>query len=235
MNLMMNFNNFVKLKDFFKLTDIGAEVVDYSVVDNNLEGVLFVQGKYVLKEKMIEESFNKRIPFSIMFTSNDIEVDDILCESLDTVEIDGRGIDINFDIKVDYEIIDEIPVKTFENVEEVVNLNDVNDTEENIVELVDSQDFLNIEEIKEAETKRMDELLKSTLVYKDDNLPTQEAVARCLKESKSKIKVCYYQTEKELERVSTQNNISLNQLYEENKENDINKYRRVIINDKSSY
>ena len=215
MNLMMNFNNFIKLKDFFRLKDITAEVVDYKMEETSLVGVLFIQGKYLLKEKMIEESFNKKIPFSILFSSSNIEVDDIVCETLDTVEVDGRGVEVSFDILVAYEEVAEIPFVT----------------EENIVEV--STTIEDIELIKEEETKRMDELLKSTLIYKEDNYPTKQEESVERNEATTKIKVCYYQNEKELETLSSKNNISLNHLYETNKENDINKYRRVIINDRT--
>ena len=56
------------------------------------------------------------------------------------------------------------------------------------------------ETLKKEETERIDNLLKSTLSFKDDNLPTEEIVIRGLKDTTTLMKVYYYKNDAELER-----------------------------------
>ena len=86
--------------------------------------------------------------------------------------------------------------------------------------------------LKKEETERIDNLLKSTLSFKDDNLPTEEIVIRGLKETTTLMKVYYYKNDAELERVCDENNMSLDTVFKKNQKFDFNKYHRVIINDK---
>jgi len=88
------------------------------------------------------------------------------------------------------------------------------------------------ETLKKEETERIDNLLKSTLSFKDDNLPTEEIVIRGLKDTTTLMKVYYYKNDAELERVCNENNMSLDTVFKKNQKFDFNKYHRVIINDK---
>lgn len=281
MNLKMNYNSFIKLKDFFKIVDITAEVKDYITKNDMLEGSLEIHGKYQKRDGVTEEYFLETVPFSIVFKNNDYDINDIVCTDIDYVAIDGRGVDVTFDILVDYYEYEEIPVKidgsidqleeanrltmetseeldntSVEQIEEKVNSEAEEKTDETILEStrVDAVDLdtesvseteidaLNmqeedsisnddIEKIKKEETERIDNLLKSTLNFKDDNLPTEEIVIRGVPEGKSKIKVCYYQNDQDLEKVCEKNNISLDKVFKANRNRNIEKYRRVIINE----
>ena len=88
---------------------------------------------------------------------------------------------------------------------------------------------LDFEEIKENETKRIDELLGNTLNYKDDNLPTDEIILRNLHDTVSNIKILYYENEKELDKICQNNNIGLNEVLSKNKKLANSKYKRVML------
>lgn len=288
MKLKMNYNSFIKLKDFFKIVDITAEVKDYITKNDTLEGNLEIHGKYQKRDGITEEYFLENVPFSIVFKNNDYDINDIVCTDIDYVAIDGRGVDVTFDILVDYYEYEEIPVKLdtpieqFEEskrlsvevseewtgtqnkqvvddsnptLEEKINTVSDNDMEdesseairvepidletetisETEIEAINNQeeniDSNDIEKIKKEETDRIDSLLKSTLNFKDDNLPTEEIVIRGIPEEKSKIKVCYYQNDQDLEKVCEKNNISLDKVFKANRNRNIEKYHRVIINE----
>ncbi len=252
MNLKMSYNSFIKLKDFFKIVDITAEVKEYQTKNDTLEGNLEIHGKYQKRDGITEDYFLENVPFSIIFKNSEFEIIDIICTDIDYVAIDGRGVDVTFDILTDYNEVSEIPVNLDENVIPVVRENDVavevssdltptevrevekEEEEQEMVELdAESIDEADFEQIKEEETKRVDTLLKSTLNFKDDNLPTEEIVIRNIPETKSKIKVCYYQDDHELEKVCENNNLSINQVFKENRNRNIEKYRRVIIHESS--
>lgn len=253
MDLKVNHNSFIKLKDFFKLLDISVEVDEYSIRNDLLEGVLVVRGKYLKRDNTTEEYYDEKIPFTIAFATNSFEVDDINCLDLEYVAIDGRGVDVSFDILIKYEDTSveeaiEVPVEVVldreanqneetllaqdvemgkdENIEEVFE--DIEDKEIQTMPLP-NEDF---EELKEEETKRIDNLLKSTLEIKDDNHPTEEVVIRGLKEEKTSISVCYYKSDNELEKLCNNRGVSLDKVFKNNQKYNINQYHRVIINEK---
>lgn len=220
MDLKMNYNSFIKLKDFFKLIDVSAEVDNYDLKDEAIEGMLTLKGKYLKRDNQTSEYFLEKVPFLISIQIDDYEIVDIECVDLEYVSFEGRGIDVSFDILVNYEIIKEVPVITEENVVEAIRIEE---------EKITNEEF---EELKNIETKRVDDLLTATLNFKDDNLPTKEIVIRGLKEPKTSFKICYYQDEKDLEEVCKKNNVSIDTIFKQNQEFEYNKYRRVIINDK---
>ncbi|MCM1259462.1 MAG: hypothetical protein NC182_00770 [Prevotella sp.] len=249
MNLKMNYSSFIKLKDFFELLDIGAEIKDYKTTNDILEGNLEIRGKYLKKDAITDAFFSEIIPFTVVFNDSDYEIMDIACVNLDTVNIEGRGVDVTFDIDVTYDNYQMIPVNLPENTEDMflMEMSDEMRVEEepqdgedkaedkieneNISLETESLSAVEFERLKEEETERLDSLLKSTLNYKDDNYPTEEVVIRGIKEKKDKVRVCYYQNDTELEKLSEKYNISLNTLFKENQSGNINQYRRVIIHE----
>lgn len=223
MDLKMNYNSFIKLKDFFKVIDVSAEVDEYNVKDDVIEGVLSLRGKYLKRDNQTTEYFLEKVPFSITMNNMDFEVEDIDCIDLEYVGFDGRGIDVTFDILVNYSIYEEIPIST--------NATELNFEEEARIDtdVLSEDDY---EELKNNETTRVDELLMATLSFKDDNLPTEEVVIRGLNEPLSSIRVCYYKDDKELEKLCTKNNLSIDSVFKSNQKFEIDKYHRVILNDK---
>ena len=212
MELKMNFNSFIKLKDFFDLIDVSAEVDEFNELDNLIEGKLNIKGKYLKRDNITTEYFSEYIPFSIVISNENYEVEDILCIDVEHVTVESRGFDVSFDILVIYNIFEE-ETRVDEN-------NSLTLDEENIV------DF---EKIKENETKRIDELLYNTLNCKDDNLPTDEIIIRNLKDSISNIKICYYQNDKELDKICQSNNVGLNEILSNNKKYANAKYKRIML------
>ncbi len=212
MELKMNFNSFIKLKDFFDLIDVSAEVDEFNELDNLIEGKLNIKGKYLKRDNITTEFFSEYIPFSIVISNENYEVEDILCIDVEHVNVESRGFDVSFDILVKYNIFEE-ETRVDEN-------NSLTLDEENIV------DF---EKIKENETKRIDELLYNTLNCKDDNLPTDEIIIRNLKDSISNIKICYYQNDKELDKICQSNNVGLNEILSNNKKYANTKYKRIML------
>ena len=101
MNLKMNYNSFIKLKDFSKLLDITAEVTSYNQVNDVLDGKLTINGKYLKKDGVTDDFFTEVLPFSVVFNDKNYHIDDIICTDIDTVSVDGRGIDTTFDIEIE--------------------------------------------------------------------------------------------------------------------------------------
>lgn len=210
MELKMNYNSFIKLKDFLKLINISAEINDYNIENEVIEGTLSIKGKYLKRDNLTDEYFDQNIPFNIAMNDANFEIEDIYCINLEYICIESRGVDVSFDIFVDYESLD------IRNDEDLKNQND---------------EILDIESLKSIETQRIDSLLENTLVYKEDNLPTEEIIIRGLKDESSKLKVCYYKDDKELENICKNNSLSFDELCKNNKKFNFNNLKRVIINE----
>lgn len=215
MELRMNFNTFIKLKDASKINDISGEILEYELNEQDLKGVFLITGSY-LKDNFEETvNFKEEVEFDIVFLEDVIDINDIDCYELDYCLVDGRGIDVSFDLLVDYE------VKIDERNSEIIKA-EVLDDEITI-------DNSTTEEIKEEITKDIERKLFDSLSYKEDNHPTEESFISRISESKRSIKVVYYDTDSELEKICRDNNKSINEVFKENAGNDIDKYQRVII------
>ena len=169
MNLKMNYNSFIKLKDFSKLLDITAEVTSYNQVNDVLDGKLTINGKYLKKDGVTDDFFTEVLPFSVVFNDKNYHIDDIICTDIDTVSVDGRGIDTTFDIEIEYdEISPSVEYEDFERLQSENSIESIDEIEKEPITLDD------IEKIKEEETQKIDKILKSTFNFKDDNLETIE-------------------------------------------------------------
>lgn len=227
MELRVNFNSFVKIKDAIRINDICGEILDYQLTTGGVSGKLGINGKYFKDDLEKENTFNDEIPFDIIFTTPEFELIDVDCINLDYDLIDGRGIEVNFDIRVEY--------NELTNAQEVsLGEEEITDLEENLKDDSIREAEIKIEEdelekIKDEVTTNVSEKLQETLTLKD-NLPTEEEKKlNNFEEKRSCIKVCYYNSDKELENLCLKNDISLEQVFKDNKNNDIEKYQRIII------
>ena len=221
MELRMNFTSFIKIKDASRINDICGEILDYTVTEDGVVGSLGINGKYYKNDLEKENQFNESIPFNIVFTTPKFELVDLDCVNLDYDLVDGRGIEVSFDIKVEYNELEEAPDAIETSGERTVDEQ---------VETAPTIESSELEEIKDEITEKVSSKLEETLKFKDDNLPTEtENFLDNLEEKRSKIKVCYYSNDKELENVCAKNDISLDKVFKDNKNNDISKYQRVII------
>lgn len=227
MELRVNFNSFVKIKDAIRINDICGEILDYQLTTDGVSGKLGINGKYFKDDLEKENTFNDEIPFDIIFTTPEFELIDVDCINLDYDLIDGRGIEVNFDIRVEYnELTNALEVSLGE--EEITDLEE-NLKDDSIREVETKIEEDELEKIKDEVTTSVSEKLQETLTLKD-NLPTkEEKVLDNFEEKRSCIKVCYYNNDKELEKVCQKNDISLDQVFKDNKNNDIAKYQRIII------
>lgn len=244
MDIKMNFNSFLKLKDFVKVNDLSAEIIEYFVKNDLLTGKLSVRGKYLKQDMEREYHFDEDIPFNIVFNEEYI-IEDIDCISFDYQIVEGRGIDLSFEVEIKFEEedtldeeeteIEEIPVEIDQEKEkaEVENNNvEIETTEYEIRNTIEEE----LEEFKEDETKKADEQLSHTLLNVSDNLPEdeEEVIFRNIPNEYKTIKIRYYKDDEELEKVCNENNMSIDQVFKVNRKNEFNKYRRIIINDQES-
>lgn len=138
MNLKMNYNSFIKLKDFSKLLDITAEVTSYNQVNDVLDGKLTINGKYLKKDGVTDDFFTEVLPFSVVFNDKNYHIDDIICTDIDTVSVDGRGIDTTFDIEIEYdEISPSVEYEDFERLQSENSIESIDEIEKEPITLDD--------------------------------------------------------------------------------------------------
>ncbi|MDD7315634.1 MAG: hypothetical protein PUH11_07915 [Bacilli bacterium] len=245
MEIRMNFNDFIKIKSILKIIDLSGEVIDYQIDKNEIKGIMGINGKYA-KESLDETyNFNEEIPFNFIFKDNVKSVDDVDCVNLEYEVVDSRGIELSFDIRLDYELEGLVEERSETQVEPSVSEESkevIAETPEEVTppEVVTSlgervEDEIEapqeVETAKEEITKLIDKKLATTLSSKEDNLPQEESVFGGIEERKSTLRVCYFKTDAELEKVCKDNNVSINQVFKENQNLNINETRRVIINE----
>lgn len=245
MEIRMNFNDFIKIKSILKIIDLSGEVIDYQIDKNEIKGIMGINGKYA-KESLEETyTFNEEIPFNFIFKDNVKSVDDVDCVNLEYEVVDSRGIELSFDIRLDYELEGLVEERSETQVEPGVSEESkevIAETPEEVTppEVVTSlgervEDEIEapqeVETAKEEITKLIDKKLATTLSSKEDNLPQEESVFGGIEERKSTLRVCYFKTDAELEKVCKDNNVSINQVFKENQNLNINETRRVIINE----
>ena len=245
MEIRMNFNDFIKIKSILKIIDLSGEVIDYQIDKNEIKGLIGINGKYA-KESLEETyTFNEEIPFNFIFKDNVKSVDDVDCVNLEYEVVDSRGIELSFDIRLDYELEGLVEERSETQVEPSVSEESkevIAETPEEVTppEVVTSlgervEDEIEtpheVETAKEEITKLIDKKLATTLSSKEDNLPQEESVFGGIEERKSTLRVCYFKTDAELEKVCKDNNVSINQVFKENQDLNINETRRVIINE----
>lgn len=299
----MNFNDFIKIKSVFKINELSGEVLDYAVDKNEIKGVFGVNGTYYKDDLAKSYPLSEEIPFNFIFSDNNFIVNDVDCVNLEYEVVDGRGVEINFDVVLNYDeniSIDEVSSigersddkivledEVLDNIQDVgddfSNLQDEdkeqdtqqNDIDESVIiradelqkervvnieldddnvkledrhdEIIEKQNSNDdgecqnelkvessekfLEEVKEEITQTINEKLAKTLSYKEDNLPTYETFLSRIDERKTTVKICYYSNDQDLEKICQNNNVSLNHVFATNSHNDINKTRRIIINE----
>jgi hypothetical protein len=102
MELRISFNTFIKLKNASKINDLSGEILEYNLNERELTGIFLVQGSYLKDDLNEVVTFKEEIPFNIVLIEKDIDVNDIDCVDLDYGLVDGRGVDVSFELLAEY-------------------------------------------------------------------------------------------------------------------------------------
>ena len=215
MNFKIDCVNYVMLYGLDKVSQINAIVSDYKLESDTLKGNVQVFGEYTKTGQNEMQKFSDTIPFTVLFVNDQINVDNISIENLDYKQLND-GIEVNFKVSINYLNKEEIE-EVKENNEKIVETNNedifIETTHEDLTEIVEEKldELLNgkrdeqipndIEEIKPVDDKI--ELTKNKIVPFDIEL----------KESKNKIRIIYFNNEKDIEKISKEQNLSIDKLY----------------------
>lgn len=201
------FKEIIKIKDIAYLNELGAEIVEYCPKENSLLGKLYLTGAYHSSKtdevKLIAEDIN----FTITLDNSDFYINDIECINFEYQVLEGVGLEFKYEIELDVDIEEEFDER----------------------EVIQTEDQANLEEIKEEISNAVDQKLSSKLNLIEDNYPQEQIILRSIDNKVNKIKIVYYDDEKDLNNIAKVNNISIETLLKENKSNNFNQHKRVII------
>lgn len=227
------FKDDFKIRDLGFLNELGCEIVEFFPKNDSICGKLYVTGSYRSSKNDLDKLISEDIPFTISIDNKIDMINDIDCDSFNYSVIEGYGISFDFDINVDYEeelesLEEDIKEEELTKEQETLPITS-NNNEEERESNIEEQPKDDFEEIKDNITNEVDKELLSKLEVVCDNIPSDEKI-NILPNDYSERIVVYYNSDKDIDRISKDYNVSFDQIYKDNKHNDIDKHHRLIVN-----
>lgn len=231
MEIRLNCFNSVELNGFAKLKNIKLEIISYNFNNKLLSGDVKTTGEYFKLNDDSSKGFEDIVPFEVMFSDDNIEIKKLYIENELFTFKETVGIKMQYEIVVEYDIFNEkkdetiedefieVPVE-IEEVESVININEpIN------IQLNDEQDLIDNKDnliTKQFEIK-LDNAMKSRDLQNDKVSFLKQ------KTSFKTITVYYLNHENQIESISKEKRVSINDLYKNN--DDFSKTHRLIVNE----
>ena len=209
-------NKNVELNQFHNLESIELNVLSYKLEKDTLNGDVKINGVYALFNSEEKRNFEDIVPFLVVFRDENIKIDNIEIENK-VFDIIETGIDINFDLVVNYSLLEKI--ENSQEIEVPVEIEEVMPVFSNNV----------YDKIQDDYDKKLENIMntRNTLIYeskKDANISFKN-----LKSDKKTISVFYFEKESEIEKISKQSHKTIQEIYNDNK--DLNNKKRIVIHE----
>lgn len=247
MEIRLKCNDSLELNNLDNLKTILLDILSYNLIGDTLKGDVMIDGEYFMKGEEQPRGFEDIVPFTMIFRNDNIQINNITVDDFDYEISNENIITLNFEIVVEYEIIDkldkeeiiEVPVEINEYEEVNSNIEDVDETycciknqikeeNNNNKELINELNQLKIEEIEI--TEKYDQLLDKIMnVRTDDKNNKNNSMFSNQKTSYNLITVFYLNKESEIETISRERRIAIQDIYKKN--DDFTKTRRIIIDE----
>ena len=231
MELKVKCNKNIELSNFEKINKIQCDIVSANLNGDTLTGDVKISGEYYKKGVNDVKRFEDIVPFTVVFRSDAVNISDVELENEEHAIKENSGIEIKFDLLVKYDIIEKddnddeikIPVE-YEEVEQVISKINYDEEEEIINNLA--------QEVTEGHNLIIKELLdnreeyNTNINYKNNN---KSVDFKKIPNKSRKISVYYFNKESDLEKISKEKKVSVQEVY--NKNNDTIEKRRIIIDE----
>lgn len=215
-------NENIDLNQFHNLENIELNVLSYSLIDDTLSGDVKINGKYSMNNLENDfKNFENIVPFTVVFKDSHVKIDLVEIENK-VFDIKEQGIDINFDLVVNYSMIDnsikndiiEIPVEIDE-----------------VVPVFQSENIETYNKIEKEYDKKLENLLstRNTNVNMMMENMNNKVSFRNLQTKNNITSVYYFEKESDIERISRESRKTIQDIYAEN--NDLNQTRRIVIHE----
>lgn len=232
MQIKINCNQLINLDNFLELSSISIDVLSYKLNNDTLEGDVKIGGFYQKNNnsKLLEQGFEEIVPFTLVFRSKNIQIDLISIENKEYHSF-NTGIDVSFELVVDYSIVEENKPNIEEDIQIPVIIN----------EEIETKSDIKISEIKENEidnlssdvendiSKKYDEILDNLINTRTKDIHDNKKIKIKDKDKLSKVVVYYISKESDVEKIAKIAKTGVNEIYTKNK--DLLSSKRIVINE----
>lgn len=226
----VNLNNFVNLKE------IECSVENYLLENDTLEGMIKVNGSYIKDDLESVYLYEENVPFTVVFSNNNMEIDKIEIEDFKYNEVINQGVECGFDILIDYhekveteEVLVETENDFLAEQDDEELKNEINQKYDELLnEIIEGRNdnFLEEDEVKEEIDISTSE---ESNVYISENSDNNKVNFSKIKEKYSSYRVYYPKKESEVEKICTIEKVSLDKIYKDKANKDFQNKMRIII------
>ncbi len=231
----------VKLDKLTNVNHVDCQIGDYELTGDTLNGNIEIRGEYIKDNLEDVYPFSEIVPFTLVFKDKNYHIENIAVQDFSCQEIINQGIECNFNILVEYS-----PKAVAEKKEETAAedfVETLTPAEITAGELDIAEDF-DDETAKEEINQKYDALLKEVLESRDDNFFAEEKKVtvrgdekkeECksalgnIKNSYASYRVYYTGKESDIEDICRREKVSLDKVYNDNRETDFLNKKRIII------
>lgn len=157
MELRICCDTLIDLIDYKTLNDINYNICNYTYTNGELNGNIKVYGNYNTN-KDSNESFEKLVPFTLVFKSENYEIKEIKIDNFKNFDVVNNGLECSFEVYVNYNIIDEELDESKNN--DIINedINNIESIEEDTLDVaLPINDFNKEDNISDLLTKETKE------------------------------------------------------------------------------
>lgn len=244
MEIRLKCNDSLELNNFNNLKTILLDVLSYNLIGNTLNGDVMIDGEYFIKSEDNPRGFEDIVPFTMVFRDNNLEIENVSIDNFNYDITEENIIKLYFEIVVIYSIVKKDNENNLEEevIEVPVEIDQVEETskkiidEENYVYLNDNNITNSINNIitdtndlENQITKKYDELLDEIMSVRETKTKDNNLVVNKQKTTYKSITVFYLDKESEIENISKERRISIQEIYKNN--DDFINTKRIIINE----
>lgn len=244
MEIRLKCNDSLELNNFNNLKTILLDVLSYNLIGNTLKGDVMIDGEYFIKNEDNPRGFEDIVPFTMVFRDNNLEIENVSIDNFNYDITEENIIKLYFEIVVIYSIVKKDNENNLEEevIEVPVEIDQVEEAskkiidEENYVYLNDNNITNNINNIitdtndlENQITKKYDELLDEIMSVRETKTKDNNLVVNKQKTTYKSITVFYLDKESEIENISKERRISIQEIYKNN--DDFINTKRIIINE----
>lgn len=244
MEIRLKCNDSLELNNFNNLKTILLDVLSYNLIGNTLKGDVMIDGEYFIKNEDNPRGFEDIVPFTMVFRDNNLEIENVSIDNFNYDITEENIIKLYFEIVVIYSIVKKDNENNLEEevIEVPVEIDQVEEAskkiidEENYVYLNDNNITNNINNIitdtndlENQITKKYDELLDEIMSVRETKTKDNNLVVNKQKTTYKSITVFYLNKESEIENISKERRISIQEIYKNN--DDFINTKRIIINE----
>lgn len=244
MEIRLKCNDSLELNNFNNLKTILLDVLSYNLIGNTLKGDVMIDGEYFIKNEDNPRGFEDIVPFTMVFRDNNLEIENVSIDNFNYDITEENIIKLYFEIVVIYSIVKKDNENNLEEevIEVPVEIDQVEEAskkiidEENYAYLNDNNITNNINNIitdtndlENQITKKYDELLDEIMSVRETKTKDNNLVVNKQKTTYKSITVFYLNKESEIENISKERRISIQEIYKNN--DDFINTKRIIINE----